>query len=299
MVSPRHLARRLYTTAPNVLVRKVRRRLFGSQEDRIAEVFDTLIKRPQAPYDFLSRYEAILARAIGWTPIEFEGRTVLEFGCGPHLGFGPLAVFQGARFVAIDPALDPGALDSRVMRERYFRPLYKDLSAIFGEKGSFDDFLETLRANVTMVRGTLLDAETDTEADIILSNSALEHIHPLGQSLQRLRVLAAEGARFLHLVDFGNHRKSADPFEGIYDQTPDDYAAKYGPHLNLVRPNEMLALVRAAGFDVEIVPYYRADETARPPLDPHWQAKMASEDLFLKAALIAGAAGRKPVPEGG
>jgi len=255
------------------------------------------VKRPQGPYDFLSRYEAILARTIAWKPLEFEDRVVLEFGCGLHLGFGPLAVFRGARFVGVDPALHTEALDSRVMQERYFRPLHKDLSAIFGDRGSFADFLETLRNMVTMIPGTLLDAEMVAKADVILSNSTLEHIHPLDPSLRRLRILAAEGARFLHLVDFGNHRKTPDPFEEIYGQPPDVYVSKYGQHINLIRPNEMLALVRAARFDVELVPYYRADEAARPPLDPQWQAKLASEDLFLKAGLIAGAAGGNPAPK--
>jgi len=289
MANRGNIFKRLYTTPPDAVVRAVQRRLLPRPLSA-TEAFEVLSKRPQAPYDFLSRYEAILARAIGWTPLAFEDRVVLEFGCGPHLGFGPLAVFRGARFVAVDPAIDPQVLRSPVMQKRYFRPMFSDLSAIFGDRGSFEDFMQNLRTGITMVRGTLLEADTATKANIILSNSALEHIDPLDQCLRRLRDLAADDARCLHLVDFGNHRGTADPFEGIYEQPRQDYLAKHGRHINLVRPNELLALFGAAGFDAELVPYYRADEVAQPPAHPHWQAKMASENLFLKAGLIAGTA---------
>ncbi len=295
MVFSGNLLRRLYETPPKAVVRALRRRLLG-RRDAASVVLETLVKRPQAPYDFLSRYEVILARAIGWTPLAFEGRVVLELGCGPHLGFGPLAVFRGARYIGVDPYLDAAALDSVPLRERYFRPLYKDLTAVYGERGHFDALMTEFRDRATFVRGPLANAAIDEHVDIVLTNSTLEHVDGLEDALARLRRITSDKTRFLHLVDFGNHRRTANPFDGIYDRTPEAYFRKRGRHINLVRPRALLAMVRAAGFDAQLVPYYYTDENYAGGIHAHWQAQMATEDLFLKTALIAGPAGENRAP---
>jgi len=46
--------------------------------------------------ELLARQEAIAAQHQAWPPLDFEGKRVVEIGCGPLAGFGPLAIFRGA-----------------------------------------------------------------------------------------------------------------------------------------------------------------------------------------------------------
>ena len=43
--------------------------------------------------ELLLRQEAVVRRAMPWEPLNFDGRRVVEIGCGPLGGFGPLAIF--------------------------------------------------------------------------------------------------------------------------------------------------------------------------------------------------------------
>ena len=103
------------------------------------------------------------------------------------------------------------------------------------------------------------------------------------------RVFATCGAcwHYLHLVDFGNHRSTPGPFDGIYDTEPEDYLRRYGRSINLVRPKEMLALFHDAGFrEAHLVAYYEVRRFDGRML-PTWEAR-TGDDRFVKAALIAG-----------
>ena len=49
--------------------------------------------------ELLLRQEAVVRRAMGWEPLDFAGKRVVEVGCGPLGGYGPLAIFCGAEIV--------------------------------------------------------------------------------------------------------------------------------------------------------------------------------------------------------
>ena len=61
--------------------------------------------------ELLLRQEAVVRRHMPWEPLNFEGKRVVEIGCGPLAGFGPLAIFLGARsFESAEPEWDPASV---------------------------------------------------------------------------------------------------------------------------------------------------------------------------------------------
>ena len=285
------LLKRLYELPPAETVRKVRQRLglIDPAAHRIIELRASNKLRPQLPVDFLSRYETVLARTLGWQPLDFAGRSVIEIGAGPALGWGPLAVFRGAaRYVCVDPEGGLPVLDDPVLRTRYFLPLFRDLTAVYGERGSFDTFLAAIRDRVRVVAKPLLSADLDGQFDIGLSNSCLEHVFQLDESMAYLRQHTSADFRFIHLVDFGNHRKAASPFSGIYDRSPEAHWSSFGRGINLLRPGEVLDILQRQ-WPTRMVPLYPAPEGYDEPILPFWQDRHSREHLFLKVALFASA----------
>ena len=285
------LLRRIWELPPREVARRIRRRVFpvaGADRQRILD--SPKLMRVQRAYDFLSRYEAILHRVAGWTPLSFDGRDVVEVGCGPLLGFGPLAVFRGCRsFTAVDPEVDPALLDDAAIRERFLLGVYKDLSGIYGTPFSFDEFLRRLSTNVRAVADVVTGAGLAAgQFDIALSNSAIEHLHPLAESITELHRWCRPGARFVHLIDFGNHRGTRNPFSGMYSVARDDYFRRHGRGINLARAPEVLAVFREAGFDAGLAPYYTFPEYFDEAVTPEWRERFGDEDLFLKTALLFG-----------
>lgn len=279
---------RAWELPPRESVRKVVRRLRG----RSGFELNDLLRSPkhmqsQLFYNFLSRYETILARTHNWRPFDFAGRNVLEVGCGPVLGFGPLALFLGAAsYTAVDPAFRPELALHPQVRDKYYLNVFKDLSAIFGPRMDYERWLDALRTRVRVAPATILAADYGGRTfDIMLSNSTVEHIEPLDASIARLRQVASPDARFLHLVDFGNHRPTRNPFAGMYSVEPDEYRKKHGRGINLARAPEVLRTFREAGFTVAMEPYYSYREFYDEQIAPYWR-RYSEHELFLKCALV-------------
>ncbi len=282
------ILRRLWASSPQANARRVAQRLHPFGGPDVEELLRSgKHARPQRPYDYLSRYEAILKRAIGWQPLEFRDRAALEVGCGPLLGFAPLAVFLGCRtFVGIEPDADLSALHDPRIRERYLLKLFKDLTGIYGSGPTFPEFIANLESRVSLRREFVESVHADELFDIVLSNSTLEHLVPLEPSIRRLLQLQAHGARFLHLVDFGNHRETRNPFAGMYVVEPDEYRRRHGSGINLARAPDVKAAFANCGADVAVVPYYSFREFYDERPLAWWTDRYSEEELFLKAAVV-------------
>ena len=118
---------RLYDRSPRQLIIALGRRLRskGGKFD-VAEVLSSAKHmQSQRPYNFLNRYETIINRVLGdGYRLDFQDKRVLEIGCGPLLGWAPLAIFLGARdYVCVEPMFNPDILRKNIVRERYFLPL--------------------------------------------------------------------------------------------------------------------------------------------------------------------------------
>jgi hypothetical protein len=283
---------RLYDRSPRQLVAALGRRLRanGGKFD-IAEVMgSTKHMQSQRPYNFLNRYETIINRVLGdGHGLDFNGKRVLEIGCGPLLGWAPLAIFLGARdYVCVEPMFNPDILQERIVRERYWLPLHKDLTALYGPRMRFDEFAHRVIDGVEVECRELADTQFDEPVDIILSNSVLEHIFPFDVTIEKLRGISAPGSRFLHLVDFGNHRATQNPFDGVYGVEPGEYHARVDKSINLLRAPDMVRLFEANGFAVHLVPYYRADENHDGQICAYWRERYSDDELFLKAGILTG-----------
>lgn len=239
-------------------------------------------------YDFLNRYETILERAAGWRRLDFADKTVMEVGCGALLGFLPLAVFRGARrCVAVEPGFNAAILADPRIEEKYFRHVWSDYCNLFGRAMDYDEFMRRVRA-VEVHDSGLLDAPLDEGGvDVFLSNSCLEHVHPLEESVMRLGALAAPGARFIHLVNYGNHAGTAYPFKGMYTREPDAWFAANGRSLNLKRHPDVLAALKAAGFETAHYSMTTVPALAQQAA-PWWTGRYSEPDLLKRVVIYHG-----------
>ena len=254
-------------------------------------VLSSLKKRPQAPYDFLSRYEKILSRTFKWEEINFENKIFFELGCGPHLGFGPLAIFLGAKkFIAADPTSTEQIFNSEILKDKYFRILHKDLEAVYGHRDNFENFFLRLQENTVIYKSSREALENHlNKVDIQITNSCLEHIDNLSDTLKDLKLLLSKDGRYLHGIDFGNHRKTKNPFDGIYELTREEYIQQFGGKINLFTPSEILKQFNDIGFaNPKLTPYYFAKEDFNGTIHKDWNQRLAKTDPFLKFALLAG-----------
>lgn len=96
------------------------------------------------------------------------------------------------------------------------------------------------------------------KADLILRFRirALNTIDRLGESINRLANVLCSDARFIHLVNFANHRSKLDPFGQMYTSEPQQYFERYGRKINPLRAPDILKLIRAEGLSTALIPYY-------------------------------------------
>jgi hypothetical protein len=199
-----------------------------------------------------------------------------------------LAIFRGAeKFVAIDPVATTEILFSEPILARYLRPLFNDLAAVYGPVMDWSAFREALATRVVPIPSGIVTAKDRTNADIVISNSCLEHLFPLRESIDAIAARSGPGCRFLHLVDFGNHRTPAAPFRDLYEREPVDYWQRHGREINLAKPSDLMREFDRAGLPADCVTYYTAAMEDGGVVSPHWQKYPAAE-LTVKAALIAG-----------
>lgn len=241
--------------------------------------------------EFLLRQEAIATRAMGWAPLDFEGANVLEVGCGPLAGYGPLAIFRGAAsYVSAEPEWDPSLLHDREVADRYLRVMHADLTALYGPRMSFDAFHRALGERITVHATGFEDAPIGSRPDIVLSQSCLEHVFPLEGTVRRLAELQGPESRFLHLVDFGNHALTQSPFDGLYEQPAPEYLAARGKAINMLRVSDVAKMFAASGIRAQVIPSRVISESHEGEIHPWWRERYDEAALFTQLALVAGPA---------
>jgi SAM-dependent methyltransferase len=291
-----NLIKRLWELPPQEVFLKIRKKLARRSGFDVDEILSSpKLMRAQRFQDFLSRYEAILSRTRGWTPIDFKDKTVIELGCGPMMGFGPIAIFRGAKaYVGIEPGTGTQALGSEELLETYYKGVYRDLKGIYGTERSFEDFKHDMREKISVISRPLMEVEMEKYADILISNSCLEHIAPFEQSIRALKKFCKPDCRLLNLVDFGSHRAGRSPFDNLYVGTRDDYLEKFGQHVNLMRGPDMIKAFHDAGFDVDLVPYTEMRDSYSGPVHDYWSSRFSEQELFLKTGILFGPASKFP-----
>jgi hypothetical protein len=238
--------------------------------------------------ELLLRQEAVVRRVMPWEPLDFEGRRVVEVGCGPLGGFGPLAVFCGAiSFESAEPEWDPALFFSAEVRERYLRIFHADLCALYGPRMEFDAFVAALKKRLHVARCGFQAAPIEGPVDIVLSQSCLEHVFPLEAIVAKLAVIQSKSTRFLHLVDFGNHYPTGSPFDGLYEQPPADYIARRGKAINLARAPDVEAAFSRNGIAARLVPSRVMRDSYSGAIHSWWRERYDDAALFTQLALVA------------
>jgi hypothetical protein len=239
--------------------------------------------------ELLLRQEAVVRRAMTWDPLDFGGARVVEVGCGPLAGFGPLAVFCGAKlFESAEPEWDPALFFSAEVRERYLRTFHADLCALYGPRLDFDGFARALKDRLHIHRCGFEAAPIAGSADIVLSQSCLEHVFPLEDTVAKLAAIQSKSTRFLHLVDFGNHYPTGNPFDGLYGQPPADYIARRGKAINLKRAPDVENLFAQHGIAARVIPSRVVCDGFAGTIHPWWRERYDDAALFTQLALVVG-----------
>jgi hypothetical protein len=241
--------------------------------------------------ELLARQEAIAARHLAWDPLDFEGRRVVEIGCGPLAGFGPLAIFRGAAsFESAEPEWDPALLRDPGVVDTYLRVFHADLVALYGPRMDFATFRDALDARLSIYRCGFEAAPIEGVVDIVLSQSVLEHVFPLDDTVAKLAAIQTPQTRFLHLVDFGNHYPTASPFDGLYDQLPEAYIRQRGKAINLLRAPDIAEIFTAHGVAATLIPTRKLLDHASGQIGGWWRERYDDDALFTQLALVASSA---------
>jgi len=226
-----------------------------------------------------------VCRLNGLADVESEfdpfGRSILELGCGPVLGFGPIAIFRGAeRFWYLEPDFSRAVLESLEVKNKYFEPLFHELTANYGRLQSFDEwYSRIIELSQPFSEGMA------GEVDITLSHSVLEHI-PLRELpilLDALYAASRPDGRFFHTVDFGPH---GGAFNSLYSQ--DQTVERQ--NLNLLRRSEVEAAMSSAGFTHDASIVYKTDDVPKSDVHRSWQ-KYSRTDLESRVVFMIGRRG--------
>jgi len=242
--------------------------------------------------ELLLRQEAVVRRHVPWEPLNFEGKRAVEIGCGPLGGFGPLAIFLGAKsFESAEPEWDPDLFNSGLVSESYLRVFHSDLVALYGERVDFKGFIFALADRMAIYTGGFESAPIEGKVDVVLSQSCLEHVFPLVDTVAKLATIQTPQTRFLHLVDFGNHYPTVNQFEGLYEQPRANYLVRRPHAINLLRLPDVAAMFAAHGIPARLIPSRMAGANYSGTIHPWWKERYKDEALFTQLALVVGPVG--------
>lgn len=220
----------------------------------------------------------------------FQDQSVMELGCGPLLGFGPIALFNGAReFHYHEPGLIRDVVESNQIKMTYFVPMHEELTANYGDRMSFDCWYERVVRHSVPV-----NFNQAASFDLVLSNSVLAHIQrsEIRQLLQQLWEISAPGSWFLHGIDFGAHGLPGG-LQRLYE-TVDRRTPAHGL-INLLRLSEMERELELASFEIVKSAAYKRDKIDGCNLHESWNS-YSSGDLGTRVAIIIGKRPESPDP---
>lgn len=247
---------------------------------------------PSEILDYARRVVEAHLKTLGVTDPEeaLQGKFVLELGPGDTLATGLLFVAYGARrYLAVDRFAFN--LDSE-KNAAVYRLL---LDSLDGERRAraekavrWDCGRAVLQSDlVGVLRQSAECFETPEPVDLLVSQSALEHMRDLSRVFARMGAVCRPGAWMVHGVDLSDHHfYPDDPFKFLYF-SPATWTAMHAFRGNPNRERFPLyrELLHRNGFrlinlDVLPVVTIAAVREARPRLHPVFQ-RLSDEDLCV------------------
>jgi len=287
----KQLAERLIHRSPSENVRALGAKLRTGSADFDYDL-QTVLRSPyhmnaSRPIDRYFRYQRVLSNRIPWQDLEFEGKTVLEIGCGPLLGWAPLGIYLGCeRYYCVEPRMRREPLDCTDIETRFLLPMHQQLEALFDKGLTFAEFKRRLRDRTRcMVQDFERCQPPEAGVDLLISNNVLQHFSNVELCFEQMRRICRARAQHFHVIRFIDHESPPDrPFELIYGMSPKQYFESRSL-LNLKRPSEMLELFERHGIQVRVVPYYRDEALSTREIHPHWK-RFAPDDLDIQIAFF-------------
>ena len=209
----------------------------------------------------------------------FQGKNMIELGCGPLFGWGSIAIFHGAdTYYYYEPSLKKDVTLSTALKDKYFSPRYKELQSEFSTNISFSEFYDKVSSKCLP-----MDFSNVSNIDLVLSNSVLEHIpfKDLNSLLSALHKTCNEKALYMHTVDFSSHSKGGSGFGSLYiNNTPHR-------NLNLLRKIDIENCLIDNGFSIFHSIIYHSEIIDRSKIDSSW-SKYSDTDLNSKVVFFVG-----------
>jgi SAM-dependent methyltransferase len=288
----KQLTRALWTRSPKANYLSLQRRLTQAPAADISSrdhpVFDS--KHRMWPRFFWQFYrnDAALQQTLG-LPFSFQGRAVLEIGCGPLMGYAPLAVLMGCKRYACNEIHARDLRTDSIFLDEYIWRMYQQFAGLHLYQQPYAAYLDQL--NAVALHDKPIQMETfETPFDLILSNAVLEHINDLASVIAHLAAATQPGGIHIHAVDFGNHDTAAtNPLAGKYtiprDQNP--LHLRHDGNINLLLPQEIVAIFRQHFAQVHFVVTEKQDALPAEPLHEQWQAHPQDDLLTVSGLIIA------------
>ncbi len=218
-----------------------------------------------APQEIANRYAAYAARQGA----DIAGRNILEIGVGPSNGTGYELLARGcARVYVWDPHVkfDPD-LDARLLKTTLHR-----------------------RPRIDPARLLRIDAPADIPdqaADMILSNSVLEHVDDFDALLYELKRMLRPDGCMIHMADYRDHFFKY-PFHFLtFSRRTWEKWLNPGD-LNRLRLTDHIHLFARHGFAADVIDIERDPvrfERIRPRIHPEF-SRYPAEDLDVTFAAL-------------
>ena len=195
--------------------------------------------------------------------LDFNDKVVLELGCGPLLGFAPIAIFNGAKkYYYSEPFLNLETLKSKKIKDKIFRNLYSELTLNYGHLMTFDVFYEKVISCQSIDK-------INQRIDLTISNSVLEHIQKkdLLNLLDTAYMNSNKGSIYFHSVDFGHHLKGSKHLDRLYINSQNNKL----PTLNMLRKSDIEVLLKTTGYINNLVFTYKKGNYNEDKIHDSWR----------------------------
>src|SRR6516165_7104515 len=194
---------------------------------------------------FAEMYEE-RARRCG---LSLQGLRVLEIGPGTHFGAQLLLADRGAQITLVDRFVAPWDAG-------YHPQLYRELRKLTGPSRTLDAVIAAQgypRECLTIINQSAeaMTAVPSGSIDLVLSWAVLEHVYDLAAVCRSFARVTRAGGVGSHQVDFRDHLHMDRPLEFLLSgalRAKIDFSCRHGERGNRRRPDELVMLLKRAGF---------------------------------------------------
>jgi SAM-dependent methyltransferase len=226
--------------------------------------------------DRLLRYQIAMKEKL-----PFSGRTVLEVGSGPLLGWGMVALALGAtKFYALEPAFRWSLL---TQYQEYFEDHWRQVNRFLGPVDRVEDLIAQHKIEVlTEERITL----PNKSIDLVVSNSVVEHVDDLEELIEELRRISSDEAVQFHFVDLKDHSSTGrDRFSRLYPFHPEYLRSLYkrrGSPINMLRARDIKNLFSRRFNYQQIIFFENSHHPSIISAHQYWAERYTSTELGIE-----------------